>query len=145
MLRPDLCVKDCELPKPQHDSERLHFGDLNTDVRLGSNVMKWLVKKLDESKYEFVQILPALLSDKSSGKSQDSSLRWDAFLGILQLGNYSIQNLMDSGAEANFVAKKFVDQNDLRRQKLRATKSAELPEGTVLEVTEIVQVTRRAR
>ena len=54
------------------------------------------------------------------------------------IGNYSARILIDSGAEANFVAKRFVDQNELRRQKLRTTKSARLPEGTVLEVTEVV-------
>ena len=42
------------------------------------------------------------------------ALRVDGFIG-----NYSARILIDSGAEANFVAKRFVDQDDMRRQRLR--------------------------
>ena len=63
------CVNNCELPIPERGSERLQFGNLDPDVTLDTNVVKWLVKP-DESKCDSVHIPPAVRSEKLSGKDQ---------------------------------------------------------------------------
>ena len=125
------CENDCELPcdKKERNFAKAQGKPIAKQVVTLNQVDTSSVKRSKENEVDSMLTVLKISDEEMSAPA----LRVEG-----TICGYPARILIDCGAEANFVAKRFAAQKMLRMQRLDNGKFARLPEGTRLPIDEVI-------